>query len=177
MPSRAQRTDHSPTFSSSDAVSCVTPANWPIWSARSPCGRFASRSATIARCRRNCLDPVSIGPVVVDGRQLTRNSYGCGRECTPNADERRQSEAANCCSRGRFGACAVHGPRSEADARAPRVRVPSDRSLVQGQHLRKGAPEHWQCTLERVVAGDRIRVAAALVEHDGESVVVVTVMR
>ncbi len=36
---------------------------------------------------------------------------------------------------------------------------------------------NWQCTLERVVAGDRIRVAAALVEHDGESVVVVTVMR
>lgn len=35
---------------------------------------------------------------------------------------------------------------------------------------------NWQCTLEHVVAGDRIKVAAALVVNDGDSVVVLTVM-
>ena len=36
---------------------------------------------------------------------------------------------------------------------------------------------NWQCTLVKVVAGDRIRVAAALaVDEEGEAVIVITVM-
>ena len=51
--------------------------------------------------------------------------------------------------------------------------------------LRKGQvvePAHldirgnWKCTLERVCAGERIKVAAAVQDRDGEKVVVITVM-
>lgn len=36
---------------------------------------------------------------------------------------------------------------------------------------------NWQCTLERSIAGDRVMVAAALYEEDGEAVIVVTVIK
>jgi hypothetical protein len=36
---------------------------------------------------------------------------------------------------------------------------------------------NWKCTLERVVAGDRVKVAAAVTESkDGDRVVVITVI-
>lgn len=36
---------------------------------------------------------------------------------------------------------------------------------------------NWQCTLERRVAGDLVKVAAALYEAEGDWVVVITVIR
>jgi len=45
------------------------------------------------------------------------------------------------------------------------------------EHAHQNIKGNWQCTLEAVIAGDLIRVAAALVsEPNGDWVVVITVM-
>lgn len=44
------------------------------------------------------------------------------------------------------------------------------------EHAHQNIQGHWQCTLERVVAGDRIKVAAALTQDGDDFVVVITVM-
>ena len=36
---------------------------------------------------------------------------------------------------------------------------------------------NWQCTLERSVAGDLVKVAVALIQRDDESAVVITVIK
>lgn len=47
-------------------------------------------------------------------------------------------------------------------------------SIVEHAHL--NIHGNWQCTLQRRVAGDLVKVAAALVLEDKEAVVVITVM-
>lgn len=44
------------------------------------------------------------------------------------------------------------------------------------EHAHRNTKGNWQCTLEGLVAGDRIKVAAALVGDSSASVVVITVM-
>jgi hypothetical protein len=45
------------------------------------------------------------------------------------------------------------------------------------EHAHRNIKGNWQCTLEGLVAGDLIRVAAALMtDSDGDWVIVVTVM-
>lgn len=45
------------------------------------------------------------------------------------------------------------------------------------EHAHRNIKGNWQCTLEALIAGDAIRVAAALlVEPSGDSVIVITAM-
>lgn len=60
------------------------------------------------------------------------------------------------------------------------LRTQVDRVLMTGkvvEHAHRNIHGNWQCTLEATIAGDRIRVAAALEEDPaGDFVVVITVM-
>jgi hypothetical protein len=44
------------------------------------------------------------------------------------------------------------------------------------EHAHRDIKGNWKCTLEYRTAGERVKVAAALADVDGESVVVITVM-